>query len=199
MKFHLFFLTFLFSLFLQAREIPLDTNSSRIEWLGKKLVPGGDHNGVVKIKKGHIIIDKNMKLAGGTIVIDMKSIEDKDLNGQWKSKLETHLNSPDFFDTEKNPEANFKIVKVESTRSDLVNITGNLTVKGQTHIETFDLKVENNGKFMTANGNFEIDRNKYGITYNSEANVLKNAVKIAKDKIIKDKILLTVNLTTHKF
>lgn len=177
-----------------AKQVPLDTTASTIEWLGRKVIPGGDHKGTVKLKKGSINLDEHNQLVGGTLVIDMNSIEDTDLSGKYKTKLENHLNSEDFFHVAKHPVANFKITKVELTRSDLVKITGNLTIRGTTNQESFNVKVERNGKSMTATGLLEIDRNKYGITYNSESSSLKNAIKLAKDKIIKDDIQLTIHL-----
>lgn len=179
-----------------AKQVEIDQTQSSIEWLGQKKVPGGDHNGTVKIKKGTVNLNEKKQLTGGTLVIDMTTIENKDLSGEWKKKLETHLNSADFFDTANNKEASFKITKVEATRSNLQKVTGNLTLRGKTHPETFEIKVEKAGKTMIATGTVAFDRNKYGVTYNSEASVLKKAIKIAKDKVIKDKIKLTLKLVT---
>lgn len=198
MKSVLFCLILVSASFGFAKQVAIDTNTSSIEWSGQKKIPGEGHKGTVKIKKGTVNIDEKMKLVGGTLIIDMTSITNKDLSGKWKTKLEQHLNSEDFFDVAKNKEANFKITKVTPTRSDLFTITGNLTVRGKTHPESFDLKVEKKGKFMLASGQIEFDRNKYGVTYNSETSVLKKALKIAKDKIIKDNIVLTLNLKTVK-
>lgn len=181
-----------------AKQVAINSKASTIEWTGQKKVPGGDHNGVVQIKKGTVNFDKSMTLTGGTLVIDMTSIEDKDLTGKWKKKLEDHLNSEDFFDVKNNKEASFKITKVTTTRSNLVKVTGNLTLRGKTHSETFEVAIGKKGNVMTASGSIEFDRNKYGVTYNSEASVLKKAIKLAKDKIIKDKIKLDINLQTEK-
>ena len=75
-------------------------------------------------------------------------------------------------------------------------ITGNLTLRGKTNPETFNLTIAPKGNVMTAEGKLAFDRNKYGITYNSETSVLNKIAKVAKDKVIKDKIELTVSLTT---
>jgi len=186
--------------FASAKQVSIDVKTSQVQWLGQKKVPGGDHSGIVAVKKGTINLDEKNQLVGGSIVIDMKSIENKDLSGKWKKQLEEHLNSDDFFHTSKHPEATFKITKVEKTRSNLVKATGNLTLRGHTHPETFEIKVdtkkEKKSKFMVATGEIEFNRNKYGITYNSETSVLKKAIKLAKDKIIKDTIKLTVTIQT---
>ncbi len=199
---------FLLTIFLtatiaQAKQVPLDTTSSQVQWKGeKKLLGAGDHTGLVKIKSGTINLNETNELIGGTIVIDMTSIENKDLSGKYKTKLESHLDSEDFFHVKKHPEANFKITKVDKTRSNLYTVTGNLTIRGETHPESFDVVVESkkvkDGKIMIATGEITINRTKYGVTYNSEASVLNKAIKIAKDKVIKDSINLTLELKTQK-
>ncbi len=181
-----------------AKQVSLDTTASKIEWLGQKKLPGDDHKGTVKIKSGTINLNEKGVLTGGTLIIDMKSINDEDLSGKYKEKLETHLNSEDFFHTAKHPEASFKITKVEPTRSNLMKVTGNLTIRGKTNPETFEVKIEKKGKAMVATGAIKFDRTKYGVTYNSETKGLKKAVKLAKDKIIKDEVQLTLNLQTKK-
>ncbi len=180
-----------------AKQVPLDIKASEIQWKGEKKLTDDSHHGSVKIKKGTINIDEQRNLVGGTIVIDMKSIEDKDLSGKWKTKLEQHLNSEDFFDVSKHPEASFKITKVEPTRSNVAKVTGNLTLRGVTHPETFEIIVEKNNKKMTATGQITVDRTKYGVTYNQEGNLLQKAVKVAKDKIIKNNVVITINLKTQ--
>ncbi len=203
MKAFVFSLIFFTATMAQAKQVPLDTTSSQVQWKGAKKLPGaGDHTGSVKIKKGTINLNEKNELIGGTIVIDMKSIENKDLSGKYKTKLENHLDSEDFFHIKKHPEANFKITKVEKTRSNLHKVTGNLTLRGETHQESFEIKVDTQkakkGQILVATGDISINRAKYGVTYNSESNLLKKAVKIAKDKVIKDSIELSLELKTKK-
>lgn len=180
-----------------AKQANVDPKASTIDWLGQK-ISGDEHKGNIKLKSGTVSFDEKMQLTGGTFVIDMTTIEDTDLSGEWKKKLTDHLNSADFFDTAKHKEATFKITKVTPTRSNMFTVDGNLTLRGQTKPETFELKVEKKGDVMVGSGVVSVDRNKYGITYNSEESVLKKLVKLTKDKIIKDKFQLTLNLQTEK-
>ncbi len=203
MKVFILALTFLLTTYAQAKQVPLDVSASQVTWKGEKKVPGaGDHTGSVKVKKGTINLSEKNELIGGTIVIDMTSIENKDLSGKYKTKLENHLNSDDFFHVKQHPEANFKITKVDKTRSNLYKVTGNLTMRGKTHPETFEIKVtqktEKKNKFFLATGEIKINRAKYGVMYNSETSVLKKVIKIAKDKVIKDEIHLNLELKTQK-
>jgi polyisoprenoid-binding protein YceI len=181
----------------QAKQVPLNTKTSEVQWLGKKKFTGDSHNGLVKVKKGSVNLDDNMGLVGGTIVIDMTSIDDKDLSGNYKTKLENHLKSDDFFDVKNNPEATFKITQVETTRSNAIKVTGSLTIRGNTHPETFELVTEKKGKVLTATGQIFIDRTKYGVSYNQESSLLKKAVSMTKDSIIDDKIQLDLKLETQ--
>ena len=81
---------------------------------------------------------------------------------------DTHLKSPDFFDTEKNPEMTF--VSTSVTDGALV---GDLTIKGVTKPVTFD--VEFNGVAADPWGNTkagfeaetEINRTDWGLTWNA--------------------------------
>ena len=186
----------LFSFSALSKQVSLDTKSSKIEWLGQKKVPGGDHKGTINIKSGTVNLDQKQQLVGGTIIIDMTSINDTDLTGDWKKKLEAHLNSADFFDTANHKEATFKITKVMPGKKNSYKVTGNLTLRGKTNTETFDIMVTKKGKAMMASGTITFDRNKYGVTYNSEQSVLKKLISIGKDKVIKDQIQITLNLMT---
>jgi len=190
-------ITLFIAQFTFAKQVPLDQKNSSIEWAGKKKFTGDIHNGTVKIKTGTINVDDANKLVGGTIIVDMATIDDKDLSGSYKKKLEDHLKSDDFFDVKNNNEASFKITKVTPTRSNAYQVTGNMTIRGKTNPETFEVIIEKSGKKMVATGNIEIDRTKYNVSYNQEASLLKKAVSITKDKIIADKINLTLKLQTQ--
>ncbi len=189
----------LVSLKIQAISIEINPGESQIMWLGQKIAAGSEHKGTIKIKKGTVSIDQNRNLQGGSLTIDMTSIENQDLAGQWKKKLETHLHSDDFFNTDQFKEAYFKIVKVTPSRSDLFTVTGNLTIRGITHSESFDVRIENHHQFLKATGTIEFDRLKYGVSYNSEKKALKKLIAVAKDQIIKDQIKLELNLKTKNF
>ena len=184
--------------FAYAKQVAVDTKASKIQWTGKKIVGDDSHTGTVKVKKGTVKLDKDNKLVGGSLVIDMTTIADSDLSGKWKKKLEDHLASDDFFNTKEHKEASYKITKVEPGRSNVYTVTGNLTIRGKTHPETFEVIVEKKGQTMLAKGEIKFDRAKYDVKYNSEAGFLKKAISIPKDKVIDDDIQLSLNLQTQK-
>ena len=83
---------------------------------------------------------------------------------------DNHLLSSDFFDAEQYPEMTFEIKEVSEDK-----VTGDVTLKGETHEETFDLHYEGISKnpmndAQTAGFviNGTLDRDKYGITFNQQ-------------------------------
>ena len=88
------------------------------------------------------------------------------------SKLDAHLESPDFFDAAKFPTATFKSTKVEKGASDhQLKVTGDLSVHGETHPVTLDVTVNKVGVHPMRNAptaGFDatatIKRSEFGIT-----------------------------------
>src|SRR5690606_2459443 len=78
----------------------IDTTNSLVEWTGTK--PVGQHNGTMKISKGEFSIAEG-NLTAGSFTIDINSLTDLDMQGEYKNNLENHLKSPDFFDVAKFP------------------------------------------------------------------------------------------------
>jgi len=66
------FLTAAFT-FLQ-KEVKVDTNSSQIAWVGKKVT--GQHNGTVNIKEGALEMEDG-QVTGGSFTIDMTTIDSR--------------------------------------------------------------------------------------------------------------------------
>lgn len=70
-------------------------DSSKIKWVGKKIT-NQSHSGTLKFKKVNLKIDNNASISG-QFEVDMHSLTNTDLSGEWKQKLEGHLKSDDFF------------------------------------------------------------------------------------------------------
>ncbi len=184
-------------------ELDVDTKNSEVSWVGTKNT--GKHDGVFKIKEGKIKLDGD-KIVGGNVVIDVKSLEVKDLEkGKGKEDLEKHLLSKDFFEVEKNPTIDFEIAKVvgyeapknkektdaEYTLADPTHyITGNLTIKGEKRSITFPAKVNiKNGK-VEAKAKFNINRVDWKLSYGSD--------KSLGDKFIKPTVHLGFSFVAGK-
>jgi polyisoprenoid-binding protein YceI len=167
----------------------VDTKQSSLSWIGYKV--GGKHNGDVKLADGTINVD-GKKITGGVFNIDMTSITDKDIEGEWNGKLVGHLKNEDFFNVAKFPTSKFEISKIvpntKATGKDNYDVTGKLTIKGITKDVTFPATVKIEGSKLTANGNFKLDRTKWDITYRSDL------IGTAADKIINNEFEIGLNL-----
>ncbi|MEL7271754.1 MAG: YceI family protein [Bacteroidota bacterium] len=135
-------------------------SESTITWKAYKVT--GSHVGTISLKSGSLEFDGD-KLAGGEFVVDMTTINTTDLTGDYKNKLDGHLNSDDFFAVASNPTSSMVFIKVESTGKNAYKVTGDLTIKGITKPITFDVSVY--GSKATAT--LKVDRTKYDVKYGS--------------------------------
>jgi polyisoprenoid-binding protein YceI len=149
------------------KEAKINTEESKLQWIGEKVT--GTHNGIVKIEEGMLeVADGN--LTGGTVKVDMRTIEVHDLEGEYKGKLEGHLKSEDFFSAEKHQYVTFKIKK--SVEKDLEDgnthmVTGDLTIKGITKEISFPARITMEEGTLKAYASFELDRTRWKIKYGS--------------------------------
>ncbi len=168
-----------------------DLGLSKVEWIGTK--PVGQHHGTFEISEGSLSVQSGT-IQGGSFVIDIASISPDDQNDEYNGKLEGHLKSADFFDTEKYPTARFEITNVTDgviASEDLImkdathTVTGNLTMKDVTKSITFPAKVNIAEGTVTADANFNIDRTNWGLVYGNDESL--------GDKFIRP----TVNVQLH--
>jgi polyisoprenoid-binding protein YceI len=162
-----------------------------LKWTGYGV--GKSHTGDLALQSGTVEM-KSGELVGGTFTINMESLKTAD-----SERLQGHLQSPDFFDVKANPTATFTITKVEALKDvkpgqPTHKITGDLTIKKNTHPETFMAVIKKDGAKWSAKAETEIkDRTQYGIVYNSAK--FKTASALG-DKLIEDKIKIELNLMT---
>ena len=187
----LFILLFNFSLFsLTAQEATnvIDTESSTLNWVGKKITTS-QHNGSLKFLYGELTICANNDgsgslVCGGEFSVDMTSLLVEDLTGSSKQRLEGHLKSDDFFSVNKHKTAYLSINSSKATDSGFI-AQGSLTIKDITHPIEFKL-TRNLGGFVA---DLIFDRSKYNVRYNS-GSFFENL----GDNLILDEIELTANL-----
>jgi len=152
-------ITFSFTSQMEGKK-EIKTDKSSVTWKGYKVT--GSHTGKIALKSGNLVF-KADKLIGGEFTIDMNSIVNTDLEGEYKGKLEGHLKSDDFFSVEKFPTAKLVFNKVKSTGKNSYEATGDLTIKDITAPVTFEISVYGN----KATTNITIDRTTYGVKYKS--------------------------------
>lgn len=173
------------SINVMAQKVEIDTEKSSLEWLGKKVT--GEHNGSISLKEGYVVMDgKNLK--GGEFVIDMSSIVNADIeDAEYRTKLEGHLKSEDFFGVEKFPTAQLVIKKSSKFKNNKASVMGDLTIKDITLPIEFEVE-KSDGKMMAT---VVVDRSKYDVRYGSGA-----FFDGLGDKMIYDDFTLTVTLVT---
>jgi len=175
------FMTFSFTT-IDGEKKEIKVENSKVVWKGYKVT--GSHEGTIAIKSGYLNFNKD-KLTGGAFVIDMSTITNTDLEGEYKGKLEGHLKSDDFFGVDKYPTASLILTKIKPTGKNSYKVTGDLTIKGITETVSFDLSVYGN----KANASLKIDRTKFDVRYGSTS-----FFDGLKDKAIYDEFDLVVDL-----
>lgn len=175
------FITFSFTTVEDVKK-EVKVESSKVIWKGYKVT--GSHEGFISIKSGNLTFNDDV-LTGGDFVIDMSSIVNTDLEGEYKGKLEGHLKSDDFFGVEKFPTASLVFTQVKSVSKNAYKVTGDITIKGKTETIVFDLSVYGN----KANASLKIDRSKFDVRYGSTS-----FFDGLKDKAIYDEFDLVADL-----
>jgi len=180
----------------ESMEFAVDTAASVIEWKGEK--PTGTHTGTIKVTDGSFMANDSV-VESGTFVIDMKSIEVTDLEGDEKSNLEAHLKGTvegkegDFFNVTEFPEATFEVTGVMEKEGQSM-LQGNLTIKEETKNVSFPVSISKDGENIEITSEeFTIDRTKWNVNYGS-----KSVFDGLGDKFINDEIVLTINLKAKK-
>jgi polyisoprenoid-binding protein YceI len=174
-----------------VKKVAVNPTESKVTWKAEKKAMAG-HTGTIAIKTADVKIENGMIAKGSTLAMDMGSITVTDIPATQKENGELlgHLKSDDFFGVAKNPEAKLVVQSSKVTTPGTLEVTGDLTIKGQTLPITFPVTMtEKDGKTV-ATGKMVVDRVKYGIKYNSE-NVFKNLVA---NKVIKDQFEINFNL-----
>ena len=178
----------------KSETLKIDATKSTAKWHAEKVT--GKHDGTVKVSGGTIIVD-GAKLVGGTIEVDMTSIDDLDMQGEYHDKLVGHLKSDDFFSVANHPKAILVIKKAEAIKdkkgAENMTITADLTIKGITKGITFPAIVIIKKGEVTANADLNIDRTKYDIKYGS-----KSFIEGIGDKAINDEFNLKVRVVAVK-
>ena len=171
----------------------IDNSISKMGWTGYKVT--GSHNGQIKIKNGYVLKSEDL-ITGGEIIIDMQSISVDDIKNPDKNQyLVSHLKNEDFFDVEKFPTANLKIlsskqsITTDKTNSN-IEISAELTIKNITHKILFYSYVDFNKN--TSKGQLIIDRTKWNIKYGS------NSFYNLGDRAIYDDFLLDFELSSKQ-
>lgn len=175
------------------------TADSKIDWVGGK-VSGDTHTGTIGLSEGEVFV-KDGKVTNGKFVIDINSIVVTDItDAEMKAGLEGHLKGTSeekadhFFNATKFPTGAFELTSITEENGKQL-VTGNLTLKEATNSITFPAVVTvTDAEVTIVSDEFEIDRTKWGVNFNS-GSVLKD---LAGDKIINDNIKIKISTKATK-
>jgi polyisoprenoid-binding protein YceI len=137
--------------------LPLTPDNTTIKFVGTK--PNGRHDGGFKAFTGTAGFQNGDPTT-------LKMSVDIDMNSLYADnpKLTNHLKSPDFFSVKTNPKAKFVSTKVEKA-ADGYQVTGDLTMCGQTKAISFPAKLSVGPNALTLASTFKIDRTQWGMSY----------------------------------
>jgi polyisoprenoid-binding protein YceI len=152
----------------------LDIDNSLMNWKGSKMI-GNSHEGSIKISEGFIDFDNEL----GYFVVDMITMKENE-----NSNVIDHLISEDFFNVETFPTSTIELKSIDGNI-----VTADLTILNKTNEISFPVNFVLDENLIYANANFEIDRTKWGIIYNSN-----NFFKNLGDNVIKDEIEFNLGL-----
>lgn len=156
----------------------VNLDSSKVTWKATHKGGFAPRWGTIAIKSGEISSAEG-QVTSADFVIDMMSIKTDTASVTEKDKkaseLEAHLKSPDFFNVEKIPTAEFKVTKISdlaTAPADAVTganktVSGNLTLLGKTLNVTFPAKITVDATAVSVLAKFIVNRTDWGIKFGS--------------------------------
>lgn len=176
-------------------EIPINTEVSRVIWMGTEMWETGKHEGTLSLSEGYLLM-KNRQIEGGRFIADMHTIDITDIPESDpipRKRLRNHLESEDFFYVEKFPAAEFEITKTEAINGDSLRVWGDLSIRDITNPISFIATREvNKDSGLVINAAFKIDRFEYNISY--QGSYWKRISSILDNTFVDAEISLSVEL-----
>ena len=149
----------------EPMEYALDLNHSRI-WFDVNHQGYSVMRGMFRNFDGTFMYDADDAAASSVnITMDATSVD------MFHDGLNAHLQRDDFFGAETNPEVTFSSTSIEDLGGDMLRVSGNLTMLGQSNPVTFEAKHNQTGDTrdggtkvgFSATGN--VDRSDYGMNF----------------------------------
>jgi len=148
--------------------LAIDTTRSTFGFVGSK--PTGSQSGSFATWTGTVELDASIEQTEVVIEIQMESVRTE------SDRLTSHLQSDDFFDTARFPTARFESTGFAPAAAGdepaTHRVSGRLTLRGQTQLITFPVRVELSDTEFRARAEFSIDRQRWGIRYPGRADDL---------------------------
>lgn len=172
---------------LEDGEYTVSSEDSTVEWRAEKtLVANYDDSGFIPVESGSVTVDGGV-ITATEITLAVANITATETSNTrfGVDRLTTHIRSEDFLEVETYPTASFSVTSVSETANGY-DVTGDLTIKGQTNEITFPATAGTvDGDFVLDGGTI-IDRTQWGIRYGSDSffdnlgdNVISDEVEIS--------------------
>ncbi len=162
-----------------ATTITLNSENTTVEFIGSKVT--ANHPGGFRTVSGEVTLNgDDLTQAAVSVLIDTTSIyTDSD-------RLTGHLQSDDFFNVAEFPEAKFNSTSIVAAEGEnMFTMTGDLDMHGVTQSVTFPATITVADGNVTANAEFSIIRQQWGIVYAG-----------MPDDLIRDEVVLKLNINT---
>ncbi|MEE2960357.1 MAG: YceI family protein [Myxococcota bacterium] len=141
-----------------------------IVFIGSKV--SGAHECKFKDWSGKFILPQSQNLDEASIEFTVRTesvVADYKDPSPWSGKLEKHLRSDDFFDSETHPEAKFKstsiLSKIDEKTGSTHEVKGMMTIRGIAKELTFPASIKQNEGKIIAGAEFSINRKQFDIVY----------------------------------
>jgi len=161
----------------QAETLPFSNANSKVGFVGSKVT--GSHEGTFERFRGTVRL-AGAKAEGSSVEVEIETDSVK----IEPEKLQTHLKSPDFFDTAKFPKATFKSTEIKAggAGSATHTVTGNLSLHGKEKAVSFPATINVSNAEVATKTEFSINRKDFDIVYPGMANdLIRDAVVIKLD------------------
>ena len=109
--------------------------------------------------------------ATGTITVSARSVDTKN------NRRDEHLRSADFFDVANHPDITFTVDAIRPDNGG-VRVTGSLSVRGRTRPVSFDAKVSSADGEVTLDGQVQVNRADFGLTWNRLGTSMHNTITV---------------------
>jgi len=165
----------------QGLKYSITPQNSRIEFVASKVT--GSHNGSFKDFSGVIEYPGQPEKSHVNVTINMASVETD------TPDLTKHLQTPDFFDVAKFPQATFVSTEIKpgGEKGASHTITGNFQLHGVTKSITFPATITPSSDVISVESAFSINRKDFGINYAGAAN-----------NLIRDEVVMSLQIKAER-
>ena len=174
-------------------EYVVDIEDSTVTWEAEKsFVDGYSDKGFIPVSTGTVSVSAGI-VSNATVTLNTAEITATETSNTsvGVDRLTSHLRSEDFFATDEFPEAEFVITDVQAVDgSDTqYDVTGDLTIKGETNEITFPTIIGSINGELAITGTTIINRTEWGFRYGSPS-----FFNDLGDSAIADDVSVTINL-----